>query len=237
MSGLRNIGNTCFVNAVIQCLNSIPELTTWLDAYDKDNLLVKEYRDLRNLMKEDGCVIANRFIYVVFNNSPFKPYDQHDASEFLLYMLDNFQCPLFTGKQISILGNTKMDEFFLCIDVPLVGSTLNECIEGYLSAEEVEWNGDKVQKRYEISEYPTIFCITLKRFNNSNEKNQTFIDIPLEYRDYELIALCNHYGNSQHGHYTATVRKDKWYEINDEHIKETCTPVTSNAYCLIFRKK
>jgi ubiquitin C-terminal hydrolase len=235
MSGLRNIGNTCFINAVVQCLNALPELNTWLDTYDKDNILVKEYNDLRILMKEEGGIIPNRFIFVVFSNSPFKRYDQHDASEFLLYMLDSFQCPLFTGKQSSILGNTKMEEFFLCIDVPISGNTLHDCIEAYLSVEEVEWNGNKVSKRYEILEYPSLLCINLKRFNNAGEKNQTFIDIPLEYKDYELAAICNHYGNSQHGHYTAVVKRGQWYEINDEHIKEV-QPITNNAYCLIFRR-
>lgn len=237
MSGLRNLGNTCFINAVLQCLSNLPELNRWLDDYEGNNTIIKEYNDLRRLMQEEGSIIPNRFIHFVFNSAPFKPHEQHDAAEFLLFMMDTFQCPLFTGKQTSILGNTNMEEQFLSIDVPVVGNTLEECISAYLSEEEVVWNDNLVKKQYEISEHPPILCIVLKRFNNDNVKNQSFIDVPLQWREYDLVSICNHYGNSHHGHYTSTIYKGGWYEINDEIIMKRESPITNNAYCLLFRKK
>ena len=53
---------------------------------------------------------------------------------------------------------------------------------------------------------------------------------------YELIAICNHVGNTRGGHYTAMVKKETWYECNDEVIRPA-NPITNHAYCLLFRKK
>jgi len=236
---LKNMGNTCFVNSVLQCLVHIPELNEWLDTYNKDNLLVNEYNDLRKLMWQghDG-ITPIRFIHVIHHVFPrFQRYAQQDAHELLLYILDELQCPLFEGKQISRLDTTNTEEKFISLEIPICGSTLDECMDSYLNTEMVSWNDKLVTKKLDIIVYPTILCITLKRFNNSNQKNESFIQIPLSYKEYELVGICNHYGRTQGGHYTATVLIDQWYEFNDERVTSTTTPITQSAYCLVFRKK
>ena len=85
--------------------------------------------------------------------------------------------------------------------------------------------------------------VVFKRFTNSNHKNNQLIDIPFEITlyniTYQLICVCNHYGNVNGGHYSTLILKDKWIEYDDS----TVTPVdvnkviTCNAYCLLFRKK
>jgi ubiquitin C-terminal hydrolase len=109
-------------------------------------------------------------------------------------------------------------------------------MRAYFEKEQVEWMGKQVFKWYEIKEYPTLLWITLKRFDNRNQKNNSFVQIPMEMDGYELISICNHFGNTRGGHYTATVKKDQWYECNDELIKPA-HPNTNHAYCLLFRKK
>ena len=149
--------------------------------------------------------------------------------------MDEFQCPLFQGKKISHIDTTTVEETFFSLDVP-VRPTLRESMRAYFAPEEVEWNGKKVMKWYELVEMPTLLWITLKRFDNKNRKQDGFVDIPLEMDGYELIGVCNHFGNTRGGHYTAMVKKERWYEYNDEVIQPT-NPITNHAYCLLFRKK
>jgi len=235
MTKLKNLGNTCFVNSILHFL-SIPELHQWFTTATKDSLLFQEYKAMHQLMMEghEG-IVPNRFVAVLYHVLPFRRFQQEDAHELLLYLLDEIQCPLFQGKKISHIDTTTVEEPFFSLEVP-VRPTLAESMHDYLAPEEVEWMGKKVQKWYEIIEFPTLLCITLKRFDNRNQKNTSMVHIPLEMKEYELVAICNHYGNTRGGHYTAMVKKDKWYECNDE-IIQPCHPNTNHAYCLLFRKK
>ena len=231
---LKNVGNTCFINSILQCL-SIPELHEWFKTATKDSLLFNEYKDIQNMMVEYESIIPNRFVNIVYHQLHFTPGQQGDAHELLLYLLDEMDCPLFKGKQISHLSDTNTEEAFFSLEVPVM-PTLEQSIQSYMKPEEVEWMNKKVLKWYEIIEYPHLLWITLKRFDNQNNKNDELIQIPFEIGIYELIAICNHDGNTNYGHYTAMVKRDQWYECNDEDIHPV-TPTTRHAYCLLFRKK
>ena len=144
--------------------------------------------------------------------------------------------------------------------------TLLECFDLYVEGELLEgenaWYNDKTKQKVNIKKqirfwsFPNILVIDFKRFNHRNQKNQILIDFPLDNLDlskyvigykknsytYELYGVCNHSGGVLGGHYTSYIKTstNKWYHINDTivtHIKDAKSIITTQAYCLFYRKK
>ncbi|KAL8596273.1 hypothetical protein ACOMHN_021313 [Nucella lapillus] len=102
--GLRNLGNTCFMNSVLQCLsNSRPLLEWWVkDSYLLDintttssmkGSLVKAFAGLmKSLWKDpstESYVSPNPFKTQIQKFAPrFMGYSQQDSQEFLRYLLE-----------------------------------------------------------------------------------------------------------------------------------------------------
>ena len=238
MTLLKNLGNTCFINSILQCLCHLTELNVWMDKTIPSTPILREYNEIRKLMLQghEG-ITPGRFVQAVHTFLPFERYQQADAHEFLLYLLNDLQCPLFQGKQTSCVGTSRLEDSFLTLMLS-VHSTLEESMNAYLTTEEVDLEGKKVSKSYEIVTLPPILCIVFKRFTNTNRKNNTPVDIPLQYKDYELVCVCNHYGGTTGGHYTASVLyTDGWYEYSDDQSRKIQHPSTPYAYCLFYRKK
>ena len=71
---------------------------------------------------------------------------------------------------------------------------------------------------------------------DAREEQESFI--------YDLIAVCNHMGNVDYGHYIAFCRDTndgvpRWFEYDDERVIEMKPEnvVTEEAYMLIYQRK
>ena len=120
LSGLANVGNTCYLNACMQIISHTYELNEFLTNknYKKnlknkpDTIIILEWNKLREMMWSENCTIApNAFVNAVKNVSTlteremFVGEQQNDIQEFLLFMIDCFHTSLSRDVEMKITGN------------------------------------------------------------------------------------------------------------------------------------
>jgi ubiquitin C-terminal hydrolase len=123
VSGLANLGNTCFMNSCLQVLSHVKELDPIFDSPTfrkkqkicNESALLNEWNDLRKQMvqnKTGAPVVPKRFVSCVQGLARIKKMDlftgfaQNDVSEFLLFLVDCFHTSLARQTKMTIRGNT-----------------------------------------------------------------------------------------------------------------------------------
>jgi ubiquitin C-terminal hydrolase len=119
LSGLANLGNTCFINSCMQVISHTYELNNFLDEekYKKklknkcDSSLILEWDNLRKLMWNSNCIISpGKFIKTIQkvaelkNMEMFTGYSQNDLPEFLLFLIDCFHNAISREIKMTISG-------------------------------------------------------------------------------------------------------------------------------------
>ena len=124
LAGLNNVGLTCFMNATLQCLIHIPELSLYfLNEYPKDKATLK----FRNAYCRTGGNLSEAYYQVVIGvdkiskqggnnyyysyspryfkeilgryNSQFSRYEANDSKDLILYLLQTFH------EELNYFGN------------------------------------------------------------------------------------------------------------------------------------
>lgn len=119
LTGLTNLGNTCFINSCIQILSHTYELNDFLNkqTYKKrlqkkyESTLILEWDSLRQLMWSENCIVSpGKFIKTIQKLAQIKGidiftgYSQNDLPEFLLFVIDCFHTSLSREVNMSISG-------------------------------------------------------------------------------------------------------------------------------------
>lgn len=127
LSGLANLGNTCFLNSAMQVLSHTYELNMFLDKNNSsyktklnknfDSILLVEWDELRNMLwKENAIITPNKFVSTVQKLAKIKKqdlftgYSQNDLPEFLIFVIDCFHNALTREVIMSIEGKIKDDK-------------------------------------------------------------------------------------------------------------------------------
>ena len=124
LTGLANLGNTCFMNTAIQCLTHSDEFNKFLDTkkYEKklnkniDSLILVEYNKLRKMMWSEDCVIgpggflsAIQKVANIKDRSLFTGFAQNDLTEFLIFIIDCFHNSIAREVEMEITGDIESE--------------------------------------------------------------------------------------------------------------------------------
>jgi ubiquitin C-terminal hydrolase len=122
LSGLANLGETCYINALLQIISHTYELNELLnsDGYKSklnkciESELLVSWDELRLLMWSENCTISpGGFIYAIRKiskikkNNMFSSISQNDMPEFLTFLFDIFHTALKRKVTMTIGGNPK----------------------------------------------------------------------------------------------------------------------------------
>jgi ubiquitin C-terminal hydrolase len=121
LNGLTNLGNTCFLNSIMQVISHTYEFNNFLDlqTYKSrlnnkyDSILLLEWDNLRKLLwnNESNCVVtpikfvnAVQKIATIKNQELFTGFEQNDITEYLIFIVDCFHNALSREVNMSIIG-------------------------------------------------------------------------------------------------------------------------------------
>ena len=160
--------------------------------------------------------------------------------------------------------NYQKDENSFFMPIPLFSNDrglfdLRNCFQKLFEKEKMEMKCPKCQKnslykQTKISKIPRILIFHLQRFQFTGftfKKLDEKVDFPLdlfklsefssEPADYELYAVCHHFGSRNGGHYWVYVKySNKWFKLNDsatQQVSNESEIKEKTAYILFYRAK
>ena len=228
--GLKNHGNTCFINAVEQCFRAVEY---YMGRRWPRPFATKAYPDLDQ-------------------------QDAHEYHLFALQRLEetvpDFK-PIFQGtfetRVAFPCGHANVHQEPFCeLSVPLL-PTFEAMLGSLESADPVTSSCDTcgyqgpATKRTTVDRLPPFAVFHLKRFDYDFNKRGDPADVPLRWqfqRDgsvYRLLGFVVHHGGSlTGGHYVAYTRYDRrWYLCNDDRVEplsEAPPAALPAAYMLFY---
>jgi len=254
------MGNTCYINSILQCLRYSKPFVFQLRelVVTRDTPLVQSFVDL--LFAGATRVTLNTFVsQLSLANKEFSLLRQCDAHELFLFIVDKFFTRFnkrytnsFEGMFLSKITCTACDNVseskypFVSISVEMNAAkvdSITELLERFCSVESLDDLIDcdkchtkkKSTKQLTIDTLPTILVVHLKRFQKLHKlSGRVKLDAELTIKGtkYRLYAMCNHSGGLRGGHYTASCRRRSggWIMCNDNFVTDMSGLPTQSSH-------
>jgi ubiquitin carboxyl-terminal hydrolase 8 len=122
ISGLANVGNTCYLNSCMQIISHTYELSNFIENGDykkklnrvPDSIVLLEWDKLREILWSSNCVVAPwgfikaiQKVASIKNRDIFTGHAQNDLQEFLLFIIDCFHTSLSRDVEMQITGSAQ----------------------------------------------------------------------------------------------------------------------------------
>lgn len=263
MSGLINLGNTCFFNSVIQSLFHTDKLREYLESSNRNSDIKKLFKKMSYGKTVSPVIIKNDFNKY---NKIFDNQNQHDSHECLMYIFPYLHDKLKDEKDKSIIskifqGNIKKKklctfcgtkqsiyETFNNISLGIQKDNLIDNIKYYFNIEEFELDCSECkqktihQVKSKIYKYPETLIIHLKRFNNHGRKVDKVVNVndilKFNKHSYSLYSIISHSGTINSGHYyNMSVKNGIWKRFSDCYVNTMSKYINDNSNYIYFYKK